>query len=181
VRGDGSVLLDSGIVYFSARATQDFLRLARVLPLSSCTSAGLDLGPAPLRFELYTDVLLCMNPAMSKEQFMATPLPDRKSDPQAVAEARELLWATFHPHPFTVIRWDHCLLALCPLLDSCMCSRSQSGAHFAHLGTIAEYMHMLHNDSVSAGDSVSYMLILGCGFTLRFSASRSGWCSTLAP
>lgn len=105
VRGDGSVLLDSGIVYFSARATQDFLRLAKVLPLSSCTSAGLDLGPAPLRFELYTDVLLCMNPAMSKEQFMATPLPDRKSDPQAVAKARELLWATFHPHPFTVIRW----------------------------------------------------------------------------
>ena len=164
IRSDGTVLLDSGIVYFSAKATNDFLHLAKVglsvrppsglpgcppacsladdgvcvsagggygqvLPLSSCTSAGLDLGPAPLRFELYTDVLLCMNPAMTKADFLRTPLPDRKSDPLAVAKARELLWATFHPHPFSVI--------------------AQPGAHFAHLGTIAEYMHLLHHDSVS--------------------------------
>jgi hypothetical protein len=74
-------LLDSGIVYLSSRATLDLLNLSWVAPLSSCTSHGLDLGPAPVRFELYTDVLLPMNPSMTYEQFLATPLPDRNSNP----------------------------------------------------------------------------------------------------
>lgn len=75
-------MLDSGIVFLSSQAARDLLNLSWVAPLSSCTSHGLDLGPAPVRFELYTDMLLPMNPSITYEQFLATPLPDRFSNPE---------------------------------------------------------------------------------------------------
>ena len=38
--------------------------------LISCTVAGVDRGATPVRFELYTDVLLCMSRDLSKEQYL---------------------------------------------------------------------------------------------------------------
>jgi fucokinase len=50
---DGTVLIDSGVVYFSPAATQELLGLCEASPLDCCTYRGLDMGRAPLRIELY--------------------------------------------------------------------------------------------------------------------------------
>lgn len=60
---DDSVLLDSGIIYYSSEPAKLLLELAHQ-PIFSYTPEA----PA-VRVELYTDLLFPMNPSMSEEEF----------------------------------------------------------------------------------------------------------------
>lgn len=60
VRPDGTVLIDSGVIYFSPSATQRLSELARSHPLNCCTYLGLDMSRKPLRIELYSGEAACM-------------------------------------------------------------------------------------------------------------------------
>ena len=128
VRPDGNIIIDSGIIYFSAGATADFLSLHNKTPLDSCTDTGLDGGSTPFRFELYTDILLVMNPGMTRDDYLAMPLPSRDSDSARVLKGRKLLWKLLRKYNFYLMY--------------------VSDSHFAHLGTIQEYLAYLNNDSV---------------------------------
>lgn len=63
VRPDDTVLLDTGVIYFSPPATALLLELARTPPLHACSYLALDTNSPPLRVELYSDivgVVLCL-------------------------------------------------------------------------------------------------------------------------
>ncbi|MEW6236892.1 MAG: L-fucokinase [Candidatus Omnitrophota bacterium] len=121
VRPGGSVLVDSGVVYFCGETTKTLLNLHVAPPLDACTYLGVDNGAVPLRFELYSDILLCMAQNAERETYIGDPASP------ALRRARELLWNSLHTVPF------HAAV-------------SQAGV-FAHLGTTREYVDMFVADS----------------------------------
>ena len=128
VRADGSIVVDSGIIYFSAEVTSTFLSLQNISPLDSCTDTGLDHGNIPFRFELYTDIILVTNPSLTRDDFLNMPLPSKDSDPNRVERGRRLLWKLLRPYKFYII--------------------ADRNSHFSHVGTTSEYLHILNNDNV---------------------------------
>ena len=128
VRHDQSIVIDSGIIYFSPEVTHTFLSLQHISPLDSCTDTGLDHGNIPFRFELYTDIILVTNPALSREEFLSMPLPSKDSDPNRVERGRRLLWKLLRPYPFYLL--------------------ADRASHFSHVGTTAEYLQILNDESV---------------------------------
>ena len=124
---DGRIVIDSGIIYFSPAVTATFLSLQHISPLDSCTDTGLDHGNIPFRFELYTDIILCTNPALSRDDFIGLPLPSKDSDKARVERGRKLLWKLLRPYKFYVL--------------------ADANSSFSHVGTTAEYLHILNHDS----------------------------------
>ena len=120
---DQTVLIDSGVIYFSQPATATLLELARTYPLDCCTYLGLDMNRRPLRIELYSDIMMAMGGGMglTKEAYhrVAT------SDPQAarIATSRDIMWAKLLGVPFFA-----CVV---------------EGGHFSHVGTTAELLQLL--------------------------------------
>ena len=65
VQPDGTVWLDSGVVWFAPSAVHAIVSLARAGgPLAACTYFGVDGGLPALRVELYSDMLLALNDGM---------------------------------------------------------------------------------------------------------------------
>ena len=131
VRGDGTVLIDSGVIYFSPPAVAALVDVARRSPLDASTYLGLDAGlpPPALRIELYSDIMLAMGGGLgaSKEEYQGTPTADIGPMPRMRA-ARDLLWdALSDTTPFfaTVVE----------------------GGGFSHVGTTPEYLTLLTSPS----------------------------------
>jgi fucokinase len=135
IMNDERVLLDTGIVYFSAPAAQQFLSLAGVPPFDSCTLHGLDQGADPIRFELYTDLLFCMNRDFDYDTYMALPPSDQHAPVHRTRALREQLWSVFRNYEFG------CCFA--------------PGGEFCHVGTTAEYMELVVRSSRADDDDDS--------------------------
>jgi len=122
---DDTVLLDTGVVYFSPPATAALVDLARTHPLDCCSYLGVDQDRRPLRVELYSDVMLAMGGGMglTKAEYMATPTAADATSAATLAASRELLWDALTGVPFyaTVVE----------------------GGGFCHVGTTAEYLQLL--------------------------------------
>ena len=120
---DQSVLIDSGVIYFSPPATATLLELARTYPLDCCTYLGLDMHRLPLRIELYSDIMMAMGGGMglTKEAFHRVATSDTQAD--RIATSRDILWARLLDVPFFA-----CVV---------------EGGHFSHVGTTAEYLQLL--------------------------------------
>ena len=137
VRGDGTVLIDSGVVYFAPTAVTRLLEVARAPPLDSCSYLGLDAGavggaaPPALRIELYTELMMAMGGGLgaTREEYGAVPTADTGS-PARMAAARDMLWERLHQLPF------HALVV--------------EGGGFAHVGTTTEYLELLTQRSALA-------------------------------
>ena len=130
---DGTVLIDSGVVYFSPSATGTLLALAEAAPLDCCTYRGVDMGRSALRIELYSDMMMALDGGLglTKEQYHATPISDALSPLNITSWAREVLWEALTPLPF------HALVL--------------EGGGFAHVGTSSEYLTLLTRPSGFAG------------------------------
>lgn len=103
-----TVLLDAGIIFLCPDATESLLALAQIAPFDSCcqspeavlASPNMRFASPPskaFRFELYTDILLPMNPRMSRDQFFASAPPDPACPAEVLRGAREKLWDAMHP------------------------------------------------------------------------------------
>ena len=143
VRGDGSVLIDSGVIYFSPPATATLLTLARTHPLDSCTYQGLDCSNKPLRIELYSDIMMAMGcddeggAGSGSGSGSESPAPTRlgltrrkyfevdssEGDKELLKKAREVMWAKLTGTPFFAAVVE--------------------GGDFAHVGTTREYLQLL--------------------------------------
>ncbi len=53
IRSNSTVLIDTGVIYFSPLVVHDLLELARSSPLDACSYLGVDNGDNALRVELY--------------------------------------------------------------------------------------------------------------------------------
>jgi len=104
VSNDDTVLLDSGVVFLAGTIAKS-LR-------DSYSSIG-----KHTRFELYSDIMLCMNPKISYEQYLNT---SHEGVDENVYQARTFLWKIFRQVPFFGI--------------------APKPSHFLHLGTLEEYV-----------------------------------------
>jgi fucokinase len=120
------VLLDSGVVYFSAKAASKLLELHEKPPLDCCTHLGLDHGSYPLRFELYTDLLMSFGSCLSYEEFLKIESDEPNID--RVVATRQIFWQAFHDQGL------YCAIA--------------TKGKFGHLGTTKEYMEIASKPSV---------------------------------
>lgn len=123
VRADDTVLIDSGVIYFSHDATMVLIALARTYPLDCCTYLGLDMHRRPLRIELYSDIMMAMGGGMglTKADYHAVATSDTQLD--RIASAREIMWNK--------------------LLDMPFYAAVVEGGHFSHVGTTTEYLQLL--------------------------------------
>lgn len=120
---DQTVLIDSGVIYFSLPATLTLLNLARTYPLDCCTYLGLDMNRKPLRIELYSDIMMAMGGGMglTKEDYHKVATSDTQA--ARIATSRDILWAALIDMPFYA-----CVV---------------EGGHFSHVGTTSEYLQLL--------------------------------------
>ena len=120
---DQTVLIDSGVIYFSLPATLTLLNLARTYPLDCCTYLGLDMNRKPLRIELYSDIMMAMGGGMglTKDDYHKVATSDTQS--ARIATSRDILWAALIDMPFYA-----CVV---------------EGGHFSHVGTTSEYLQLL--------------------------------------
>ena len=123
LRSDQTVLLDSGVVFFCRDTTETLLGFHVTPPLDACTYLGVDNGAPPLRFELYSDILIAMAQSTRYEDYLEMPIADPQ--PERVRHARKILWNTLRPFSFRA------------------CAAEQG--RFIHLGTIPEYLSFLHS------------------------------------
>jgi len=140
-----SVMLDAGVIYFPPDAVGHFLQLAAEDPFRSCCvdpspfplahdpvlplgasmhpRTGMDDTGRPIRFELYTDCLLPMNPSMTFDDYLNSPPPDARTDAHRLRQTRTRLWQVLHPLT--------CYVAC------------HTQAKFYHLGTQQERMELM--------------------------------------
>ncbi len=130
VRPDQTVLIDSGIVYFCSDTAEILLSCHVKPPLDACTYLGVDNGAVPVRFELYSDILLCMAENTVREDYLNLPTPDPR--PDTVRRARNLLWEMLRPIPFRALI-------------------AESG-RFIHLGTTDEYVAFVTGETSNSRD-----------------------------
>jgi len=123
VRSDDTVLIDSGVIYFSPSATLMLLALARTYPLDCCTYLGLDMNRRPLRIELYSDIMMAMGGGMglTKADYHKVATSDTQLD--RIATARDIIWSKLIDMPFYAAVVE--------------------GGHFSHVGTTSEYLQLL--------------------------------------
>jgi fucokinase len=124
---DDTVLIDSGVVYFSPPATATLVALARTYPLDCCTYLGLDMSRRPLRIELYSDIMMAMGGGMglTKADYHKVATSDAQLD--RIAAARDILWSSLLAMPFYA-----CVV---------------EGGFFSHVGTTSEYLQLLTRPS----------------------------------
>ena len=60
IRSNDTVLIDTGVIYFSSHVVQTLIELARAAPLDACCYLGVDAGHTALRVELYRCAIVCM-------------------------------------------------------------------------------------------------------------------------
>ena len=125
VRPDGTVLIDSGVIYFSPTATLQLTELARTHPLDCTTYLGLDMDRKALRIELYSEVMMAMGGGLglSKAAYHATPTSDGDGLSPRMTAARDAIWET--------------------LTDTAFHTMVVEGGGFAHVGTTVEYLQLL--------------------------------------
>lgn len=98
-RPDGTVLVVSGMVFFSAELAESLLALHSVSPLDCCTYMGVDSGAEPMQMSLFFDLLVAMAVDISRHSFVAGQCGryyDKKFslDKRSMAQrARNLVWA----------------------------------------------------------------------------------------
>lgn len=120
------VVLDSGVVFFDAETTQILTNIHLYPPLDACTYMGVDNGTAPLRIELYSDIMEALgNSPLTYEQFLD--LPTASKNLAAVREARVLFWKHLRPIQFHVA--------------------VPSNSDFVHVGTTLENVEFLSKPS----------------------------------
>jgi hypothetical protein len=123
VRPDGTVLIDSGVIYFSPPATSILLELATTHPFECCTYQGLDCNRRALRVELYSDIMMAMGGGLglSRAEYSAIASSEARAD--VLALARDVLWAKLRRTAFF--------------------AATAEGGDFAHVGTTTEYLQLL--------------------------------------
>ena len=123
VRADDKVLIDTGVIFFSAETTAVLLELARLHPLDSCTYAGLDCGRPALRIELYSDIMMAMDKGLglSLQQYQAVASSETRAEELRLA--RSVMWEQLSAAPFYAAVVE--------------------GGDFAHVGTTLEYLQLL--------------------------------------
>lgn len=122
VTADGSVLLDSGVVFFDAPTAVALARAHTAPPLRASTGLGVSAGDPALRTELYSDVILATQGGMGRGR--AEYLADGGcAEGSALWAAREALWAALHGVAMHMVAPD--------------------GARFAHVGTTEELRCLL--------------------------------------
>ena len=128
---DGQVWIDSGILFFSAEILRELSQSIPAFPFNTCTFDGFDQGLTPIRFELYSDLMFCMNPSLSEEDYLSLP-PEYESakDNDSLRLLRRHLWRLFRS----------CQFYACPV---------QAGS-FIHLGTTAEYLQFVTQTEAKA-------------------------------
>lgn len=70
-RTDGTVLVVSGMVFFSSELAESLLALHSMSPLDCCTYMGVDSGAEPMQMSLFFDVLVAMAEDVSQESFVS--------------------------------------------------------------------------------------------------------------
>lgn len=123
IRNDGRVMIDTGVVYFSPSVTEKLLSFHVRPPLDACTYIGIDNGAAPLRLELYSDILPCMASSADRDSFLS----ETTTGSATLGRARELIWNELHGIEFHAV----------PIEDG----------RFFHLGTLKEYMHYIAHEA----------------------------------
>jgi hypothetical protein len=123
VRPDGTVLIDSGVIYFSPPATAQLLELSVTHPFECCTYQGLDCDRRALRIELYSDIMMAMGNGLGLrfDEYKAITSSETRAD--ELLKAREVLWAKLCRMPFF--------------------AATAEGGDFAHVGTTTEYLQLL--------------------------------------
>jgi len=121
------VLLDTGVIYFSPSTTSTLLDLARTAPLLSCTYLGLDTATAPLRVELYSDMMLAMQDGLGQPFASYRDMGTSDLNPERLVAGRGLLWQRLSPVPFY--------------------AAVATGGRFLHVGTTPEYRALLTRPS----------------------------------
>ena len=131
-QGRQTVLIDSGVIFFSGEATSILLDLAHTDPLDSCTYQGLDCGRPALRVELYSDIMMAMGGGLGLSKgdyssFDVVPSEVAKSGDAkmkaALLRARDVMWERLYDMPFYAAVVE--------------------GGDFAHVGTTLEYLQLL--------------------------------------
>jgi hypothetical protein len=125
VRPDGKVLLDTGVIYFSAPATTKLLDIARMYPLDCCSYLGVDMNRRPLRIELYSDIMMAMGGGMglTRSQYHSTPSSEDMAGTTRLTTARDILWNELNSMEFYAVVVED--------------------GGFSHVGTTAEYLQLL--------------------------------------
>uniref|UniRef100_A0A1E1X3Z0 Putative l-fucose kinase n=1 Tax=Amblyomma aureolatum TaxID=187763 RepID=A0A1E1X3Z0_9ACAR len=70
-RPDGTVLVVSGMVFFSAELAESLLALHSMSPLDCCTYMGVDSGAEPMQMSLFFDLLVAMAADVSQDSFVS--------------------------------------------------------------------------------------------------------------
>lgn len=103
-RPDGTVLVVSGMVFFSAELAESLLALHTMSPLDCCTYMGVDSGAEPMQMSLFFDLLVAMAADVSQDSFMSGQCGrwyDKKFclEKTALAQrARNLIWNELSPY-----------------------------------------------------------------------------------
>lgn len=119
VRPDNTVLIDTGVIYFSKPAVATLLTLARTLPLSNCTYLGLDSGLPALRVELYSDIMLAMGYGLGRSFDAYAALPTADLNPDTTLTGRKLMWDALFSTPFHALVVRVCLFLPVPTVSHC--------------------------------------------------------------
>ena len=129
VRPDGTVLIDSGVIYFSPPATAQLLELAVTHPFESCTYQGLDCDRRALRIELYSDIMMAMGGGLGLSHAEYKTIASSETRLDILALARDVLWSKLRRMAFY--------------------AATAEGGDFAHVGTTSEYLQLLTAPTVS--------------------------------
>ncbi|KAK8762963.1 hypothetical protein V5799_034428 [Amblyomma americanum] len=103
-RPDGTVLVVSGLVFFSAELAESLLALHSMSPLDCCTYMGVDSGAEPMQMSLFFDLLVAMAADVSQDSFVSGQCGrwyDKKFclEKTALAQrARNLIWNELSPY-----------------------------------------------------------------------------------
>lgn len=71
MRTDGTVLVVSGMVFFSSELAESLLALHSMSPLDCCTYMGVDSGAEPMQMSLFFDLLVAMAEDVSQDSFVS--------------------------------------------------------------------------------------------------------------
>lgn len=70
-RTDGTVLVVSGVVFFSSELAESLLALHSMSPLDCCTYMGVDSGAEPMQMSLFFDLLVAMAEDVTQDTFVS--------------------------------------------------------------------------------------------------------------
>jgi len=124
---DGTVGIDTGLVWLDAVAVNEFLHLTEAPVIARLCRLDTSSEPAPSsQLNLYGDLLLPLAQSTSREDYLAD-TSDGPATPD-VSAAREIIWRELRDLPFAV--------------------EQLQPAAFIHFGTTHEYWHTVASDPV---------------------------------